>query len=360
MKNRLASYWRTIASGTISTLTGTIVTCLLVPFSLLYSLVQTFRAACYLNYFLTINTLPKPVVSVGNITVGGTGKTPVAAWLATELIHKGYRVALLSRGYGGSLEGKCAIVSNGTEILLSATECGDEPYLLAQNVPGLMVVIGADRYAAGKLAMECLNPDMFLLDDGFQHLPLHRDLNILLLDHTSPFGNGWTLPAGLLREPLPALKRADVIIRTRCEEDDGVSSVAGIPCCNARHELGDAVPLGGGAHISIELLRSKSVIAFAGIAEPERFFHGLRALGVDLLETVTFPDHVRYDEEQRAVLENMLCADNAEMYLTTEKDGVKLKGLSPELAAKVYQLRLNLLCDKPELVLDRIQNLLQN
>lgn len=358
MKIRLAAYWRRIASDNTSTLLDNVVIWLLVPFSLLYSLVQTLRAGCYFNSLFTIYRLPKPVVSIGNITVGGTGKTPVAAWLATELIRKGYRVALLSRGYGGTLEGTCAIAANGTDILLSAVECGDEPYLLAQNVPGLMVVIGSDRYNAGMLAMECLNPDIFLLDDAFQHLRLHRDLNILLLDYTSPFGNGWTLPAGLLREPLPALKRADVIIRTRCEEDDGVSTVAGIPCCNARHELGDAVPLGAAAHIPIDQLRGKSAIAFAGIAEPERFFHGLRSCGVNLLETVTFPDHVRYDEGECAVLENVMRTRRAELYLTTEKDGVKLHGLPSDLKAVIYQVRLRLVIDNPECVYVPVHNLL--
>lgn len=360
MKSKLASYWRRVASGNAPAFLDNVVIYLLVPFSLLYSLVQTLRAACYLNYFFIVNTLPKPVVSIGNITVGGTGKTPVAAWLATELIRKGYRVALLSRGYGGTLEGKCAIVSNGMEILLSAAECGDEPYLLAQNVPGLMVVIGSDRYSAGILAMEGLNPDVFLLDDGFQHLRLHRDLNILLLDYNSPFGNSWTLPAGLLRESLSALKRADIIIRTRCEEDDGVSTVAGIPCCNARHELGEGILLGTGAHVPMSQLRGKSAIAFAGIAEPERFFHGLRQLGVDLVEAVAFPDHVRYDDARIADLANLMRTAKAEVLLTTEKDGVKLNGLSSELAACVYQVHLHLVCDKPELVLGRIQNILQN
>ena len=158
------------------------------------------------------------MISVGNITVGGTGKTPATAFIARLLIGRGLKVAVLSRGYGGSMEGETAIVADGRTILLDAGQCGDEPYLLAATVPGLMVVMGADRYSAGMLAMERLSPDIFLLDDGFQHLRLRRDLDILLVDWARPFGNGRTLPAGLLREPLSAVQRADLVVYTRCPQ----------------------------------------------------------------------------------------------------------------------------------------------
>jgi tetraacyldisaccharide 4'-kinase len=140
---------------------------------------------------LETRKLPRLVISIGNIAVGGTGKTPVTAHLARLIMAQGLKVAVLSRGYGGTLEGQTAIVSDGREITLSADQCGDEPFLLAKSVPGLAVVIGSDRYAAGQLALKGFDTDIFLLDDGFQHLRLHRDLNILLLDCSRPFGNGW-------------------------------------------------------------------------------------------------------------------------------------------------------------------------
>ena len=172
------------------------------------------------------------MVSIGNITVGGTGKTPVTAYIARFLLAQGYRVAVLSRGYGGSLEGQTCVVSDGLTIMLSAVECGDEPYLLASTVPGLMVVIGTDRYAAGQLAIEQLAPDIFLLDDGFQHLRLHRDLNILLQDFSRPFGNGLTLPAGILREPSSAASRADLVIFTRAPKGATIPVDTGaVPSC---------------------------------------------------------------------------------------------------------------------------------
>ncbi len=199
------TYWRGLASGSRTGLIDNLVLLLLTPFAWLYSLALRLRALLYRSGILKTHRLPRPVISIGNITVGGTGKTPVTAYIARFLLAQGYRVAVLSRGYGGSLEGQTCVVSDGATIMLSARECGDEPYLLASTVPGLMVVIGTDRYAAGQLAMQQLSPDIFLLDDGFQHLRLHRDLNILLLDFSRPFGNGLTLPAGILREPLSAV-----------------------------------------------------------------------------------------------------------------------------------------------------------
>jgi tetraacyldisaccharide 4'-kinase len=160
---------------------------LLAPFAVLYGMVLRVRALLYQVGILSIRKLPCPVISIGNITVGGTGKTPATMLVAKELQERGYRVAVLSRGYGGSLEGQVAVVSDGESVLLGPEQAGDEPCLLAQTVPGLMVVIGSDRYQAGLVALERLKPDILLLDDGFQHIRLHRDLNILLLGRNPTF-----------------------------------------------------------------------------------------------------------------------------------------------------------------------------
>lgn len=249
MKADLATYWRGLATGSRNTTAGLTLLAALVPAALAYGLLQRLRAALYRSGFVASRRLPRPVVSIGNIAAGGTGKTPVTAHIARLLIGQGLSVAVLSRGYGGTLEGRCAVVSDGTSMLMTAEECGDEPYLLASTMPGLIVVIGPDRYQAGCLALERLNVDIFLLDDGFQHLRLQRDLDILLLDCAKPFGNGWTLPAGLLREPPAAVRRADLIIRTRCPEVDIPPVAVGIPTISSRHELADAVPLMGGVPI---------------------------------------------------------------------------------------------------------------
>jgi tetraacyldisaccharide 4'-kinase len=349
-----------MASGKRSTPGAMVMQMLLMAPSLAYALLQRLRAWLYRTGALNARRLPRPVISIGNIAVGGTGKTPVTAYIARLLLAQGLRVAVLSRGYGGSLEGQVQIVSNGTTVALSAAECGDEPFLLASTIPGLMVVIGSDRYAAGLLAMEQLSPDVFLLDDGFQHLRLHRDLNILLLDYARPFGNGWTLPAGLLREPKHAALRADLVIRTRCPDGAVVSAVVpGRPHCCARHLLGDAIPLAGGEPIRLDALRGKKALAFAGIAEPELFFDGLRGRGLNLVATLTLPDHAPYDGATLHEIMDKFRKSGAEVALTTEKDGVKLNALPLELSEKTLLARLELTMDDPAHLTARLRNLLQ-
>ncbi len=353
------TYWRELATGSRSTPADRLAILLLAPFSLVYSCIQYLRAGLYRIGILKTNRLPRPVVSIGNITVGGTGKTPVTAFIARLLIQHGYRVVVLSRGYGGSLEGESVVVSDGVTVMLGPHECGDEPYLLASTVAGLMVVIGTDRYAAGQLAMQQLAPDIFLLDDGFQHLRLWRDLNILLLDYYRPFGDGWTLPAGLLREPITATRRADLIIMTRSPE--GTSSNAsrsGIPTFAASHCLVDALPLRGGEPVPLPALRGHRFLAFAGIAQPESFFSALRDRGLAIVHTLSFPDHAGYDHTRLEEIAAAMQSSGAEYAITTEKDGVKLKKLAPGVAAVTYVARLDIEVERPADLLALLRNLL--
>jgi tetraacyldisaccharide 4'-kinase len=360
MKSSLPTYWRALASGTRHSLPDHLLLSLLVPLSLLYALIQRLRAALYRIGLLKSRRLPRPVISVGNLTVGGTGKTPVTAHIARWLLDQGHRVAVLSRGYGGSLEGHTLVVSDGSTVMVKAEQCGDEPYLLASTIPGLMVVMGSDRFQAGMLAMEQLAPDVFLLDDGYQHLALGRDLNILLLDHSRPFGNGWTLPAGVLREPTSAARRADLVIRTRCPRiEPSPSPLPDIPTCAARHSLGSAIPLGGGAALSIESLRGRRVLAFAGIADPHGFFVELRERGLNLVAELAMPDHVAYDDNRLAEIERLMAGSKAEFAITTEKDGVKLLGLAQETAEKILLARLELIIADPSPLTTALRNLLQ-
>jgi tetraacyldisaccharide 4'-kinase len=355
----LPTYWRSIAAGTRQGLSGRLPVLVLSPLALVYACIQVIRSTLYAKRILTAKSLPRPVISVGNITVGGTGKTPATALIARWFIERGKKVAVLSRGYGGSMEGETAIVADGRTILLDAGQCGDEPYLLAKAVPGLMVVMGADRYSAGTLAMERLSPDIFLLDDGFQHLRLRRDLDILLLDWARPFGNGRTLPAGLLREPMSAVQRAGLVIYTRCPQGCTPEPLAGKPACSARHRLGDAVPLAGGPAVSFDSLRGRKVLAFAGIGEPGSFFEELRALGLDVVHTLPFPDHAAYTPAQLAALAAAFRVCGAECAVTTEKDGVKLRDRAPELAGRIMLARLELVIDDPTTLTGLLSNLLQ-
>ncbi len=318
-------YYLELVNGKRSTVADRCLLALLRVLSVPYSLVMRGRAAGYQYGLFRSRRLPVPVISVGNLTTGGTGKTPTVAWLARYLLARGRRVAVLSRGYGGSAEGEIRIVSDGTGLLCSPAEAGDEPCLLAQSVPGLLVVTGADRYRAGLYALERLAPDLFILDDGFQHQRLRRDLEILLLDCQQPFGNGLTLPAGLLREPASAAKRADVVVSTRCAGGAVRPPIPdGTPWCAAAHRLTGLVPLEGGTQEPFSALAGIPVVAFAGIADPSGFFADLERAGVTPVATIAFPDHVVYGEAERAEILRVQNAAGARFLVTTAKDGVKL------------------------------------
>jgi tetraacyldisaccharide 4'-kinase len=332
----------------------------LTPFARLYSFALQLRVQLYKFGIMKTYFLPRPVVSIGNITVGGTGKTPVTAFIARKLLAQGFRVAVLSRGYGGSLEGQTCVVSDGNTIMLSASESGDEPYLLASTVPGLMVVIGTDRYAAGQLAMQQLSPDIFLLDDGFQHLRLHRDLNILLLDFSRPFGNNLTLPAGILREPASAVSRADLVIFTRVPDGATIrADTRGIPVSVSCHTIVDLLPLSSQTPVSFSHCKGNKVLAFAGIADSDSFFNELRKQGLNLVHCISFPDHVDYNKERYNEIAEAVRASGADILVTTEKDGVKLSGFSQEFKTRTLLARLELTINNPAYLNELLNNLLQ-
>jgi tetraacyldisaccharide 4'-kinase len=360
MNSAFSTYWRELANGSKSGLADRMLILLMAPLSLVYSLVQRARVALYNFGILKTRRLPRPVISVGNITVGGTGKTPITAYFARLLINQGYRVAVLSRGYGGSLEGHTVVVSDGATVMLGPEECGDEPYLLASTIPGLMVIIGTDRYTAGELAMQQLSPDLFLLDDGFQHLRLHRDLNILLLDFNRPFGNHYTLPAGILRESSDAASRADQVIFTRAPHGISMDPVAaGIPCCISHHTIVDFLPLYGSTPVSFPECACFKVLAFAGIASPDSFFDELRTKGMNVVYTISFPDHTAYVEADLLRIAEEMKKSGARYAVTTEKDGVKLKDLWNESNGELLMARLEIIIDDPVLLTENLLNLLQ-
>jgi tetraacyldisaccharide 4'-kinase len=244
-------------------------------------------------------------------------------------MKKGLKVAVLTRGYGGRLEGKVAVVADGHKQILSADDAGDEPALMAKMLPGLIVVMGSDRYKAGCLAMELYKPDIFILDDGFQHLRVRRDLDILLLDASNPFGSGAVFPAGTLREPVSASNRADLIILTRCSDANEAvpSHLPAKPLAKAFHGLGGVRKSLSGEVLPFSELANKRGAAFAGIADPLFFFDSLEKKGLRLVATLSFPDHNQYGEQETAALARLLKTAKADYLITTAKDAVKIGGL---------------------------------
>lgn len=218
--------------------------------------------------------LPVPVISVGNLTLGGTGKTPTVLWVAETLARHGKKPAILSRGYGSEAPDEINVVSDGRTLLMDPVSAGDEPAMMAQRLPQVPILTGVVRYRAGLHALEKLDVDCFVLDDGFQHLPLARDLNLLLLDHKQPFGNGNVFPAGELREPLTALDRAQFVVVTRSGSviPNEITQTAGNrPLARTAFVPAGLVVNGQKEVEPLTALAGKSVAAFCGIGQPEDF-----------------------------------------------------------------------------------------
>lgn len=275
--------------------------------------------------------LPAYVVSIGNLVAGGTGKTPFAIWLARFYRDLGWRVAILSRGYGGSSRTASQVpCAEGSSP--AALEFGDEPALMAQTMPDIPVWTGRRRASLGLAAIEQGGAELLVLDDGFQHLALHRDLDIVLLDSANPFGNGRLIPIGPLREPVDHLQRADVILLTRADDPAKTAAtldfihrrLPGKAVFRCRHQLTGFNWGLAGPSVSLDALRGRKLVAFAGIARPESFFTSLTDSRLQLAAHRAFPDHYACrptDLVELLALRNRLGAD---LLITTEKDAVRL------------------------------------
>ena len=323
----------------------------------LYGLGARGRRALYAGGLLRPKKLPATVVSVGNLTVGGTGKTPVVACLARLWQDRGRRVAILSRGYGGPSR-SVTCISDGQHTYKKPPEVGEEPYWLARALPGVAVYTGACRFAAGMAAWEEFRPDLFLLDDGFQHFQLHRDLDLVLLDAAAPFGNGYLLPRGPLREPLSALAAAQGLILTRFEPERHQSQLETLrrafpdkPVLTATIAPVRATAYPGGQAETPAALRHRALMAFAGLARPEVFAATLEDLGMDLRGFRIFPDHHAYSHEELDRLTEAARDLGAEALVTTGKDWARL-GEHWEGGVPLWVLEVEARLAEPERLLD--------
>ncbi len=274
-----------------------------------FRLLLQARAKLYDTGVLTALRLPSPVISVGNLTVGGTGKTPLVVALAEGLRARGLRPVVLSRGYKRTSRG-VLVVGNSWE------EAGDEPYLMSKRLQNVPVVVGANRYEAGLLAHRKNLGDIFILDDGFQHRRLHRDVDIVTIDPVEWAAGESLLPAGPWREPKHAIERAHFA----CVHDVPGADVPSlsIPSFLIRTEVDGVYK--DGVPVPLESIRGRAIVAFAGIAKPERFFSTLESLGLKPVQCVRFRDHHRFSRRDIARL-------GGEVRITTEKDAVRLEGL---------------------------------
>lgn len=336
-------------------------------FSRLYERAVQIRLGLYRRRILRPQELGCPVVSVGNLTVGGTGKTPVAEMLARELQRRGRRVAILSRGYKSvprpfmqRLRNKLfrhldlfppRIVSDGKEVLLDSRRAGDEPHMLAKNLPGVCVLVDKDRVKSGLHALRHFESDILLLDDGLQYQRLRHGIDVVLIDRQSPFGNERLLPRGTLREPPANLSRASYIIVTKSgpEPDEALlarlrtlnRTAAIIECSHAPRHWED---LKTGMKFPLGHLRGRHVGALSGIARPESFEEGVRQLGAVVEVSKAFADHHRFTKKEILRFLEWCDRRSLDALVTTEKDAVRFPDIDqPQVPMLFLRVEIEIL-----------------
>ncbi len=316
---------------------------ILPPLSVLYNAVTRTRLSLYRRGTFQSTKLDRPVISVGNITTGGTGKTPLVEWVARMLAAGGKKVCILTRGYGRDNPDRMVVVSDGNKILATPSEAGDEPFLLATNLVSVSAVISnADRVAGGNEAIKQFDTDCFVLDDGFQHLRLQRDLNIVTIDATNPWGGGNLLPYGRLREPLSGLSRADVIVITRTDQVKTVDDLRNeigkhapnIPVFESQMRTSRIAPLNNSSGALVP-----PVAAFCAVGNPRSFFN---AVPYELAFERSFADHHRYSQTEIDSLIDAATLAGANSLITTAKDAVKLRSLSFSLPCYVLEVEMRI------------------
>jgi tetraacyldisaccharide 4'-kinase len=332
---------------------------------MVYSAVTRARLALYRSGALAARTIPAPVISVGNLTTGGTGKTPLVEWIARALARDGFRVCILTRGYGRRDPQARVIVSDGERLLADARRGGDEPRLLAESLLGVAAVISdADRAGAARWALEHLRSDLFILDDGFQHLRLARDLDIVTVDAMNPWGGGHLLPRGRLREPRRGLARADCIVITRADQSPDTAHLRAQigKICGGRPVILSHAHTARLRHVTSGEVLPESAIAqpvgaFCAVGNPQAFFSHLRRDGHTINYTRTFPDHHVYTQDDLDEVTHEAAQAGAQGLLTTAKDAVKLGALRCALAC--YSVEIELQFDDEERLLNLVRSTAQ-
>lgn len=329
----------------------------------IYGVIANLRNLLYDRGVFDSFDLAAKTISIGNITVGGTGKTPLVAYVSATLAERGERVCVLTRGYGRKNPRERVLVSDGEKILADPSEAGDEPFELARKLLGKAVVIAdADRVSAAEWAKRRFGVTAFVLDDGFQHRKLKRGVDIVCIDATDPFGGDKMLPAGRLREPVANLRRADIIVITRADLVKDISDLRseilrlnpGASVFTARNQIIRIIELSGFfnrdavvqnkagvlvEHSAIEPKRDRA-FAFSGIGNPDSFFNQIRDHGVNLVAANIYRDHHRYSQKDIEREEGVARKGKADFLITTVKDAVKLKDLVFTMPCFVVEIEM--------------------
>lgn len=348
MKRKLYTFITTKQRGVFTTLFRI----LLMPLCWLYGATIHGRNYCFTSGIFKQKRLPCTVISVGNIVVGGTGKTPAVAAIAKLLQNKGSQVAILLRGYKRHSSEDATVVSDGENRLCSREESGDEADMLARQLPKIPIVVGKQRYLTGKTAIDHFKSEVLILDDGFQHRQLARDLDILTIDATQPYGTGALLPIGTLREPMSAIRRADIILLTRT--DAVGTQVADLkaelnrlaphtPILETVHQPTSLYwlnPSDKPSTMSINAITGKRLLAVCGIGNPGAFAATLEKHKPEAVELFAFPDHHVYTESDLKQIQQHMKQCKAEWVITTQKDEQKLVTFAAQIPIVVLAVEL--------------------
>ena len=316
-------------------------TLFLFAISIGYGGIVRLRETLYKKGLLQSKRLPCPVISIGNLTIGGSGKTPMTIYVAELIQSLGYSVAIISRGYKGQAEKIGGVVCDGRKICMGPDEAGDEPFMIAERLKTVPVIVGKNRFKAGILAIKEFRPDFLLLDDAFQHLKLHRDLDLVLLDSNKPLGNTYLFPRGTLRETAFALSRGDAVILTRSDIGKAPSldqikkHVPRTPIFHSAHipyiykiVTGNSAQsedsLTSSSEYDFGAFKNKRVFAFSGIASNDNFRRTIESFQCKLENFSEFPDHHQYSEKELDKVVRSAMDVSAEFIFTTEKDYVRI------------------------------------
>lgn len=321
------------------------------PLGWLYGAGSSFRNALYDRGIFRSHNLGARTISVGNLTAGGTGKTPLVAFVARLLAENGEKVCILTRGYGRDDPAARVLVSDSENVTADARTGGDEPVELAQKLLGKAIVIAdRNRVAAAQWAMQEFAPTVFVLDDGFQHRSAARDLDIVCIDATSPFGGDSFLPLGRLRERSANLARAQIGVLTRADMAADIATVKerirqlapNIEIFSASYRSRGFTELGSKKMVEITEVRDRAAFAFCGLGSPQNFFAQLTREGIQLAGTTAFPDHHRYTAAQIRKIETSAQSSGAQSLITTAKDAVRLTESIPEMRCLIAEIDLQI------------------
>lgn len=310
--------------------------------SKIYELVVRLRVQLYQIRVFDTKRLPCKVLSIGNLTSGGTGKTPMVHYVAGLLQNLDEEVAVISRGYGGAAQRAGGVVSDGRTTLMGIEESGDEPQLLSSKLHSIPLLVGKDRHRAGTLAIRRFGSTTLVLDDGFQHLSLKRDLNLLLMDSLRPFGNGHCIPRGMLREPQDQIKRANALVLTRWTDDEKAARwwhklsacVPGRPVFRSNHVPDGLFVAGRKEAKDLAYLNGRRLFLFSGIVRNDSFLRTVSKLDGQIIGSASFHDHHRYTGRDIRFIWHEAKRLNVENIVTTEKDFVNISAdipTNPEL-----------------------------